>query len=162
MTTEYIFAYGSTMNRSESRSWLEANGYDSSLVLSATPAKLENHELVWNYYSRGRGGGIANVEPREGATVWGVLLEMESHLLKAFDRKYGHPTFFSRGQSRLPVQRLSDGKAVFAWVYAAKSNKGGRRDIWPTRDYKRVVLEAAKFWELPEEYIEKISHLETL
>jgi hypothetical protein len=89
------------------------------------------------------------------------LVEFEEPLLKAFDRRQGHPTFYSRGENRVPVQRGSDGKTVFAWLYAAASNKRGRRDVWPTRDYRKVVLDAALFWKLPDDYIEKIKNWQT-
>ena len=58
MATDFTFAYGSNMNRSELRSWLEANGYDSSLIVDASPATLEGYDFVWNYYSQARSGGF--------------------------------------------------------------------------------------------------------
>jgi hypothetical protein len=156
MGTDFVFAYGSNMNRSEIRSWLEANGYDSSLVLESAPATLEGYDYVWNYYARTRAGGAANLEHKEGSLIRGILLEIEEPLLKAFDRKEGHPYFYSRGDKRVPVRRDNDGKTVFAWLYLAVSNKGGRRDVWPTRDYKKIVLDAAQFWKFPDRDIEKI------
>ncbi len=156
MAVDFVFAYGSNMNRSDLRSWLEANGYDSSLIADVCPSKLEGYDFVWNYYSQGRGGGTANLEHKEGSTVWGVLIEMEEDLLNAFDRKEGHPYFYSRGENRVPVIRDEDGKTVLAWVYTAEGNKAGRRDIKPTREYRRIVVEAAVFWKFPEAYIEKI------
>lgn len=156
MAVDFIFAYGSNMNRSDLRSWLEAGGQDSSLVLKMYPAKLEGYDFVWNYYSQGRGGGTANLEHKEGSTIWGVLIELEEDLLKAFDRKEGHPYLYSRGDTRVLVTKVDDGKTVLAWMYVARANKGGRRDVNPTRDYRRLVLEAALFWNFPETYIEKI------
>lgn len=156
MATDFTFAYGSNMNRSDLRSWLEAGGYDSSLVVDATPAVLEGYDFVWNFYSQGRGGATANLERKEGSTIRGVLIEFDDSLLKAFDRKEGHPFFYSRGESRVPVKRVRDCETVMAWLYIAKPNRGDSRDLRPTRDYKRIVLEAAEFWGLPEEYLEKI------
>jgi gamma-glutamylcyclotransferase (GGCT)/AIG2-like uncharacterized protein YtfP len=161
MATDFVFFYGSGMNRSDLRSWLEGGGYDSSLVLNAEPARLEGYDFVWNYYSRGRAGGAANLERKDGSTTWGVLIEFEDSLLKAFDRKEGHPTFYSRGENRVPVQRASDGKTIFAWLYLAAPNKRGRRDVWPTRNYKKIILDAAQFWGFPEDYIEKLKSWQT-
>jgi gamma-glutamylcyclotransferase (GGCT)/AIG2-like uncharacterized protein YtfP len=156
MTTDFVFAYGSNMNRSHLRSWLEANGYDSSLIVDATPATLEGHDFVWNYYSRGWAGGTANLEHKENSVIHGVLIEFEEKLLKAFDHKEGHPYFYSRSEQKIPVRRDRDGKAVFAWLYLAAPNKGERRDVWPSREYKRTILEAAAFSEFPADYVEKI------
>jgi gamma-glutamylcyclotransferase (GGCT)/AIG2-like uncharacterized protein YtfP len=150
MGTDFVFAYGSNMNRSDIRSWLEANGYDSSLVVDSTPGTVDGYDYVWNYYSRTRAGGAANLEHKDGSAIRGILIEIDESLLKAFDRKEGHPYFYSRGDKRVPVRRDSDGKTAFAWIYLAAPNKGGRRDVWPTRDYRRIVLEAAEFWEFPD------------
>lgn len=156
MATDFTFAYGSNMNRSDLRSWLEGGGYDSSLVVDASPAILEGYDFVWNFYSQGRGGATANLERKEGSKIYGVLIEFDESLLKAFDRKEGHPFFYSRGGSRVPVKRIKDGKTVSAWLYLAEPNRGGSRDLHPTRDYKKIVLDAAEFWGFPEEYLEKI------
>ncbi len=161
MSTDFTFAYGSNMNRSDLRSWLEANGYDSSLVLDASPATLKGYDFVWNYYSQKRSGGTANLERKENSTVWGLLIEFEAPLLNAFDRKEGHPYFYSRGDKRVAVHRKRDGETVSAWLYLAKPNKGGRKDVWPTRQYKKIVLDAAIFWELPADYIAKINAWDT-
>jgi hypothetical protein len=144
------------MNRSDLRSWLERNGYDSSLVLNRWPALLEGYDYVWNYYSASRRGGGANLEPREKSSVTGLLIEFEQPLLKAFDRKEGHPVFYSRGVKQVTVIRLSDNEAVPAWLYLAKPNRGDRRDVWPTRAYKKIILDAAIEAGFPEDYLEKI------
>ena len=82
MAHDFIFAYGSNMNRSDLRSWLEADGFDSSLLIEATPATLEGYDFVWNYYAVSRGGGTANLEQKEKSIIWGLLLEIERKPLK--------------------------------------------------------------------------------
>jgi hypothetical protein len=88
-------------------------------------------------------------------------VEIEDPLLKAFDQREGHPSVYCRGEQRVPVRRVSDGKTVFAWLYRAKPNRDGRRDIWPTPQYKRKIVEAAQFWDLPREYVHKIESWKT-
>lgn len=154
--TCHIFVYGSSMNHSELMNWLDDNGYDASLIVDATPAKLEGYDFVWNYFSPSRGGGTVNLERKANSHVLGLLVEIEDGLLKAFDAKEGHPKYYVRKDNRVPVKRLEDGKAVFAWLYIADPNKGTKRDIWPTADYKQKILQAASFWGLPEAYTAKI------
>ncbi len=161
MSTDFTFSYGANMNRSALRSWLESNGYDSSLVVSYSKAVLDGYDYVWNYYSSGRGGGTANLEPKENSSVRGLLIEFEESLLKAFDWKEGHPSFYSRGDNRVPVRREDNNQTVHAWVYLAKPNKGDRRDVWPTREYRKIVLAAAVEADFPEEEIEKIRAWQT-
>ncbi|MFC1836023.1 gamma-glutamylcyclotransferase family protein [Thermodesulfobacteriota bacterium] len=156
MANDFIFAYGSNMNYSDLRSWLERNGYDSSLIVMMTPAILDGYDYVWNYYSSGRQGGAANIEPKEDTSVWGVLIEIDVALLKAFDRKETHPIFYSRGNERVPVRVQPRDETIPAWVYIANPNKGNRRDVLPSREYKRIVLEAVIEMNFPEDQIEMI------
>jgi hypothetical protein len=151
-----VFVYGSSMNHSELMNWLDDNGYDASLIVDATPAKLEGYDFVWNYFSPSRGGGTVNLERKANSHVLGLLIEIEDGLLKAFDAKEGHPTYYVRRDNRVPVKRLEDGKTVFAWLYIANPNKGTKRDIWPTANYKQKILQAVSFWGLPEAYTAKI------
>ena len=154
--TCHVFVYGSSMNHSELMSWLDDNGYDTSLIVDATPAKLEGYDFVWNYFSPSRGGGTVNLERKANAHILGLLVEIEDGLLKAFDAKEGHPKYYMRRDNRVPVKRLEDGKMVFAWLYIANPNKGPKRDIWPTADYKQKILQAVSFWGLPEAYTARI------
>jgi len=161
MGTDFTFAYGSNMNYSDLRSWLERNGFDSSLIVSRQVARLEGYDFVWNFYSSGRAGGTANLEPKEKSVVWGVLVEFEEALLKAFDRKEGHPVFYSRGERRVTVIRAEDEAAVPAWLYLANSNRSGRTDVWPTRVYKNLILDAAIEADLPQDFVDKITSWNT-
>ena len=61
----------------------------------------------------------------------------------------------------MEVRRQPDNQLVSAWVYLAKPNRGDRRDIWPSRDYKKLVLFAANELNFPEDELEKISAWKT-
>jgi gamma-glutamylcyclotransferase (GGCT)/AIG2-like uncharacterized protein YtfP len=161
MGTDFTFAYGSNMNSSDLRSWLERNGYNSALIVDRRPAVLEGYDFVWNYHSRGRGGGAANLERRENSRVYGLVVEFEEPLLKAFDRKEGHPLFYSRGEKRIRVKRLDNDEIVEAWLYIANPNRGDSRDIRPTRAYKKIILDGAREYGLPEEFIDKLEEWPT-
>jgi gamma-glutamylcyclotransferase (GGCT)/AIG2-like uncharacterized protein YtfP len=156
-----VFAYDSKMNHPELLAWLEKNGYDSSRVVDAAPATLEGYDFVWNYYSHSRKSGVANLEPKKNSKIWGLLIEFEDSLLKAFDEREGHPFAYSRGEERVPVQRVEDSKTVFAWLYRAKPNMARRRNVWPTLSYKKKVLDAALFWGFPDAYVQTIRSWKT-
>ncbi len=159
--TYFVFVYGSEMNHQELMTWLEANSFDESLVMDATPAYLENYDYVWNYFSPSRNGGAVNIEPRDGGKLYGLLLEIKDQALKAFDKKAGHPQYYSRGDHRMAVRRVNNDDTVHAWVYTTKPNRSGRRNIWPTPEYKQKILEAAIFWQFPVEYISKLNEWRT-
>lgn len=159
--TYFVFAYGSKMHHQDLLQWLEANGYDSSMVVDATPAVLDGYDFVWNYYSPTRHGGAVNLAPAENSRIWGLLIEFHDPLLQAFDKREGHPHVYSRGTKRVPVTRAEDGKKVFAWLYLARPNRDGRRDIWPTEKYKQTVIQAARFWGFPSDYVDRIRSWKT-
>ncbi len=151
-----VFVYGTEMNHQDLLRWLKLNNFETSLIADAAPALLENYDYVWNYYSSSRGGGAVNLEEHEHARVYGVLLEVKGPALKALDKRAGHPYYYSRGDEELPVKRLDNGEIIYAWVYTAKPNRDGRKDVWPTEDYKQKIMEAALFWQFPTEQLGKI------
>jgi hypothetical protein len=153
----FIFVYGTEMNHQELLKWFASNDFDDSLLLDASPAVMEDYDFVWNYYSPSRAGGAVNIEPRKHARIYGILLEVQDSALKAFDLKGGHPQYYSRGDSRMQVKRIDDDSPIHAWVYMANPNKAGKRDVWPTREYKQKIMEAAIFWQFPVDYIGKIN-----
>ncbi len=160
-STDYVFAYGSEMKHTDLLRWLRAHGYDTGLVVDASAATLDGYDFVWNYYSPVKAGGTANIEPRRDAVVWGLLLEVDSRLIAALDRKQGHPMSYGRGHKRIPVRRVEDSRTVLAWVYTAKPNRDGRTDIWPTPKYKNRIVEAATFWGFPRQYVDRIKKWNT-
>jgi gamma-glutamylcyclotransferase (GGCT)/AIG2-like uncharacterized protein YtfP len=151
-----VFVYGSEMNHQELMQWIEENGFDSSSVLEASPALLDGYDYVWNFFSASRNAGTVNIEPHPDGRVYGLLLEVEDGVLKAFDARAGHPRSYSRGDKRLTVRRLGDGSSLHAWVYRAKPNRAGKHDVFPSPQYKRKIVEAALFWQFPKDYVEKL------
>jgi len=141
--------------------WLKKHGYDSSMVIDANPGILDGYDYVWNYYSPTRRGGVVNLEQKENAKVWGLLIEFQDPLLKAFDEREGHPVAYTRGQKRVAVRRVQDGKTVFAWLYRAKGHADQGRTVWPTRVYKNTIIQAARFWGFPEDYVSKLKSWKT-
>lgn len=159
--SDYVFVYGSEMRHTDLLRWLRGRGYNPEFLLDASAAKLNGYDFVWNYYSNVKGGGTANIRPTKDSVVWGLLLEVDSRLLEALDRKQGSPTTYSRGAKRIPVRRVEDGRTVLAWVYTAKPNRDGRTDVWPTNRYKKDIAQAASFWGFPQRYVEKIRQWHT-
>ncbi len=153
MQTDFVFGYGSLMNDSELRAGLESAGYDSSLLRNIEAAKLAGYELVWNHYAPSRGGGRANLRRRENAFIYGALIEFEWQLLKAFDRREAHPAIYSRGEERVAVQRLEDGTTALAWLYVGFANRPEGTVALPSRDYRRILVQAARRLNFPDDYV---------
>jgi gamma-glutamylcyclotransferase (GGCT)/AIG2-like uncharacterized protein YtfP len=104
---------------------------------------------VWNYYSSKRGGGAANVERDPEGCVYGVAFAVDSRLLNLFDCKEGYPAHYRREEATVEILDLEE--QVKAWVYVAVDTKPGL--IPPTSEYKAIVVEGARCWKLPGEWI---------
>jgi hypothetical protein len=151
----WVFAYGSNMATDDLTNWLTSNGHLASGLVRIEPATLAGHRLIWNYRSRSRDGGAANIEPCVGADLPGVALMVEAVVLSAIDRKEGHPRFYSRGSSPLPV-RLRQGNEVSAWVYVAVPARRSLTPVRPRRAYLQLLIAAAQQHGLPVSHIAEL------
>jgi gamma-glutamylcyclotransferase (GGCT)/AIG2-like uncharacterized protein YtfP len=156
----WVFAYGSNMDVDHLRDWLDKKGYRLDGLLRVEPATLAGYRLVWNYYSKSRNGGAANVEPCEGREISGLALSVDPKTLKAIDQKEGHPTFYSRGSSQLTA-RLNNGEEIGAWLYVVVHTRCENTPVWPRREYLELLIKAARKYGLPAGYIGELEATST-
>ena len=158
MELEWVFAYGSNMNLDDLRAWLTQGGHATDGIKSIARAILRDHKLVWNYYSKGRNGGAANVEASPGRVLPGIALQVDSATRAAIDQKEGHPTYYSRGTATYEL--LTDsGLTIAAWVYVARPERCKATSEWPTREYRELLVVAAIAHALPEAHITYLKQL---
>jgi gamma-glutamylcyclotransferase (GGCT)/AIG2-like uncharacterized protein YtfP len=144
----YYFAYGSNM------SWLQMQTRCPSSQFICV-ARLVGYQFGITRHSRLRNCGTANVFPVVGQEVWGVVYEVSDLELLTLDG-------FEDGYQRviMPVHVLGDGAQLLeALIYIAEIESNVPL---PNSEYKRLILEGAKHWKLPESYcsmLEKIAAL---
>ena len=159
-TWHEVFAYGSNMNLEHLRAWARERGHGEPRIERARPALLPGHRLVWNYRSRWRRAGAANVTPRHGAVLPGVLLRVDEPTLAILDDKEGHPLRYSRGAVPDRVH-LPDGEVVAAWVYRVQLAFVQPATVPPSREYLDLLLTGAQQHALPDWHIEALRLVET-
>jgi type I restriction enzyme S subunit len=141
-----VFAFGSNMCSGRFRD------YGVSPEGPGRPAKLTGYCLVFNKKSTDDKSGKANVIPREGSDVWGVLYAISDDDLSKLDRGEG-------GYRREQLQiRLSDNANATAWVYVAKKPSDDPA-LRPYTWYKRFLIEGAREHSLPAEYIATLENI---
>ena len=150
-----IFAYGSNMHLGDLNRWFREHGYTAPTIHNLIPGVLENHRLVWNYRSKARSAGAANIWPQNNDEVHGVILEVDRTTFAGVDAKEGHPERYSRGEAPEPI-RSADGSYLDAWVYRVTTALLRPEPIWPTREYLELILQAARDHSLPAWYQEKL------
>ena len=163
--TGWMFAYASNMHLPDIERWLRDNAHPPESVaqvgevlkMSGRRAVLDGWEVCWNRCSSHRGGGAANIREAAGQRVYGVAYRISNGLLKLFDAKEGYPTSYDRRV--VPVTLLDSGDKVDGWAYVSNGNRP--EPVWPTREYKRLVLAGAHSWGLPTDYVFQLSAIPT-
>lgn len=157
--SHWVFAYGSNMNLEDFKAWLASKGKPAKGILQYERATLPGFSLIWNYYSKNRNGGAANVQASD-RNLPGLALQVDEVTLKAIDQKEGHPNYYSRGDKPRKVL-LQSGKEVLAWVYIALPECCSVHPVWPTRNYLQLLISAAKTHCLPSWHIEDLQSTQT-
>lgn len=144
----YYFAYGSNM------SWpqMQTRCPSSKFVCVA---RLADYQFGITRHSRLRQCGTANVFPVLGKEVWGVVYEVSDSDLLILDS-------FEDGYQRalMPVHALGNGiQPLEALIYIAEIESNVPL---PNSEYKRLILEGAGHWNLPESYRLMLEKIETL
>ena len=114
MTPRYSFAYGSNTDAEDWRDWCARNGHDPAAIRPIGPGILPDTRLAFDFFGRGRGGGVLNFQPRLGGFVEGVVLEVTEAGWQALDQKEGAPHAYQRRERHII---LPDGQALEAIAY---------------------------------------------
>ena len=117
-------------------------------------ARLPEHRLAITRKSRRRLCGTADVVPETGSEVWGILYGIDSRdltLLDDFEDGYR--------RNKLAVTLAADERSVEAWIYIAEKETC---PPLPNALYKRLMLEGARHWGLPETYLAYLEAIEAV
>jgi gamma-glutamylcyclotransferase len=147
--SQNVFAFGSNMCSGRFRD------YGVSPAGPGLPAKLPGYCLQFNKKSTDDKSGKANLAPREGSDVWGVLYTISDDDLTKLDRGEG-------GYRRVRLQvYLTDNTSATAWVYVAikpSDDPALRPYTW----YKRFLVEGAREHSLPTQYIGTLEDIDAI
>jgi gamma-glutamylcyclotransferase (GGCT)/AIG2-like uncharacterized protein YtfP len=142
----YYFAYGSNLNWPQ----MQRRCPSSRFICIA---RLPDYQFGITRHSRLRNCGTANVIAAPGKEVWGAVYDIcdeELLILDSFEDGYCRqilPVFGLNGRDT-PLQAL---------VYIAELEP----DVpLPNTEYKRLILEGAKHWQLPSLYLSILEKIE--
>ena len=117
-------------------------------------ARLPDHRLAFTRYSRAEKGGVADIVAEAGASVWGVLYEIDASSFGALDEYEGAPRAYRR-----ETLRVIDESGVEREAIAYIANKTG--DFAPSRAYLAQIARGAREHGLPEAYVLGIERVRT-
>lgn len=118
MEKPLYFAYGSNINLDQMR-------------YRCPDATVYGQAVLDNYDLRFRGSGVATVEPKEGACVYGLLWELTDKCEASLDRYEGYPRLYIK--QTLEV-RTFDGQRVPVMAYIMNPELHLKPSL-PPRDY---------------------------
>jgi gamma-glutamylcyclotransferase (GGCT)/AIG2-like uncharacterized protein YtfP len=114
MIPRYSFAYGSNTDEQDWRDWCARHGHDPTAIRPISPGLLPDARLAFDFFGRGRGGGVLNFQSRLGGFIEGVVLEVSEAGWQALDQKEGAPRAYQRRTRHII---LPDGQALEAIAY---------------------------------------------
>jgi len=145
------FAYGSNLDWGQMK-----NRCPSALFVDT--ALLPKHRLAFTWMSSSRQCGVADVVFDENEDVWGSVYQINQCDLETLDRCEG----FQSGRARNAYIRVE--KTVFAqgntgnplkvMIYVVQEKE--ENHIPPSREYLDLIVEGARYWHLPENYVDCI------
>ncbi len=135
---ERYFAYGSNLNLTDLERWCLRIGRPVALMGAAVPAYLPDHEVVFDFLSESRRGGVLDLRPAIGKVVPGALFEVVDDDLKTLDLKEGAPLIYRRAKKRV---LLADGGEVEAVAYEVAPDHRSQSPVSPAEGYVGIVAE---------------------
>jgi gamma-glutamylcyclotransferase (GGCT)/AIG2-like uncharacterized protein YtfP len=134
----FYFAYGSNMNWSQMQRRCPSSRF-------ACVARLPDYDFGIARHSRLRDCGTANIFQEKGSEVWGVVYEVSDVDMQTMD---GFEDGYRR-QTLLVHSPDDHQRSLEVITYIAPKESGVPL---PNAEYKRLVLEGARYWKLPPEY----------
>ncbi len=135
----YYFAYGSNLNKGQMKKRCPASR-------PIGKAYLPDYKFVYDGNSKKWKGPVANIVPCENETVWGAVYEVTEECIKKLDSCEGYPNSYDRKQVNVVDE---NGKEYQCLVYLREALQEGT----PTKEYKQIVIQGAKDFGLPADYI---------
>ena len=122
-------------------------------------ARLVDHRLAFTRRSRNRGCGVGDAVLSHGNNVWGVVYEIDETELPELDRREGVNSGAYVRRDEQTIHDRNGGQAIQASIYFANQEQN---PPLPNAEYKRLIVGGARFWGLPDGYIEELERIETL
>ena len=126
-------------------------------------AALPNHRLCFPRAGGMPAHGVAGIAVCCSSSTWGVIYEVPEFDMKSLDKAEGyHPERMPEDNSynREPCQVLQEGdhaRPIAAQAYFAVAQPN---PPLPSATYMCHIIEGARYWHLPDEYIAELEAIE--
>ena len=145
------FAYGSNLDWQEMRECCPSARF---LCL----AMLKDHKMTFPWKSTKRCCGVASVKTCQGQNVWGVIYEIDAKDIPRLDRKEGVNSGAYERKEREVYAVGDEQRPLTVAIYLAQPQDNPPK---PNDAYKKLIVEGARFWRLPPDYVQRLESIET-
>jgi len=140
------FAYGSNLNWPQ----MQRRCPSSTFICAA---RLSDYQFGITRHSRLRDCGTANIFPARGQAVWGAVYDVcdvDLCVMDGFEDGYRREILTVKlvGNVDIPI-------AALAYLAEVEANVP-----LPSAEYKRLILEGARHWQLPRSYLAMLEAIE--
>ena len=150
------FAYGSNLD------WPQMK-QRCPLAKFVCRAKLPAHRLAFTLKSATRDCGVADVLPDQTKDVWGVVYELPDSELKNLDKREGYrpgKPYEKNQYTREDRYVWPDGDAKRPLLVKLYLGNLQLDPPLPSDDYKKLIVNGAKHWNLPAEYVRQLESIQ--
>ena len=148
------FAYGSNMDWAQMRERCPSARFVGVSV-------LPKYRLAFTRRSINRGCGVADAVRDENRKLWGAVYEIADVDIGKLDKSEGYqPGREKNSYWRRECMVFLDGHEqgpITVWTYFADPQTN---PPLPNQAYKDLILAGARYWHLPDEYIEELERIE--
>jgi len=155
----YYFAYGSNMDKQNLDNWCKENNKPLVHIFSIQTCILRNFQLRFNYYSKRRDAGAANIMKSQDDCVYGLLLEINKQDMNVIHYKEGVPEFYN--EFNIKVELLNKAEVTEVSTFKVTKEKEKSEHVPPKREYIESMIQIAKFYNFPEDYVYYLNNIKT-
>ena len=156
---EMQFAYGSNMDPKR----LKQKEEIEHILVNARRARLDDWEFGFTKKSDD-GSGKANIIPKNGDIVWGLLIELDPKAVKEMDKSEGIGSKIPHYTKETVRVITDDGVEHECKTYVANfhPDRFDEEGVPPSEEYLKHIVDGATIHNLPSEYIERIENTTTI
>jgi gamma-glutamylcyclotransferase (GGCT)/AIG2-like uncharacterized protein YtfP len=151
------FAYGSNMDWAQMKERCPCAKF-------VCRAKLPSHRLAFTLRSCSRRCGVADILRDETKDVWGVVYELPENELENLDKDEDFNPGRPYGQNKYSRENCyvwREGDAKRPLLVSLYRGHPQPNPPLPDCDYKNLIVEGAKQWQLPADYIQELESIQT-
>lgn len=127
-------------------------------------ASLPNYQIDFTRKSSESKCGVADIVKDNNFKIYGVVYRIDEIDLGKLDKREGYtPQRDKNAYKRIEImvfEEDNDEKPITAFTYEVEKKEFGKHK--PDRKYKNFIVNGAKFWKLPKDYINFLENIETM